>query len=271
MCGRFVLVDKIEVIEKTFNAKLADHDLFSPNFNISVGQKALVITIDAPKQLQFFKFGLTPSWAKKQMYLLNARSEGDHNSENNPDYNGAMGIIMKPAFRNPIRSKRCLIPASAFIEGTTIEGLGKPFLVHLDNRPFAFAGIWDSWTDPETNEVIQSFAIITTTANQLLQKIPHHRMPVILSPDYYHTWLKSDAPLSDITRLLLHYPSDKMNAYPISSDIKSPKNNSKELLVQLGPKLNPEREYRNVSILEEKGFGRKHKASDNPPESPLKM
>lgn len=259
MCGRFVLVDKIEVIEKVFNAKLPDHGLFAPNYNVSIGQKSLVVTNDSPNQLQYFQFGLTPSWAKKQMYLFNARSEGDFNKENDPGFFGAMGIIMKPAFRNSIRSKRCLIVASAFIEGTTIEGLDKPFLVHLDKRPFAFAGIWDNWTNPESKEVIQSFSIITTSANELLQKIPHHRMPVILSPSDYHTWLKSEAPLAHITKLLMQYPSDKMNAYPISPSIKSPKSNSPEFLNPVGERLIPEKVIKVSKDLEEKGFGRRKK------------
>ena len=255
MCGRFVLVDKIEVIEKVFNVKLADGEtLFSPNYNVSVGQKSLVITNESPQLLQNFQFGLTPSWAKKQMYLFNARAEGDHNKENDPNFRGAKGIIEKPAFRNSIRSKRCLIVASAFIEGSTIEGLDKPFLVHLKNRPFAFAGIWDSWTNPENQEIIQSFSIITTTANALLQKIPHHRMPVILPGHTYHTWLNSNASLSQITELLQQYPADRMNAYPITSSIKSPKNNSPEILNPVGERLIPEFEIKVTKSLEERGF-----------------
>lgn len=258
MCGRFVLIDKIEMIEKVFNAKLAgDATLFSPNYNVSVGQKSLVVTDEDTKCLQHFQFGFTPSWAKKQMYLFNARAEGDHNKENNPLFHGAKGIIEKPAFRNSIRSKRCLVIASAFIEGTTMEGLDKPYLVHLKSRPFAFAGIWDSWTNPESQEVIQSFSIITTSANELLQKIPHHRMPVILPDHAYHTWLNQNSSLSQITELLVKYPADQMNAYPISTDIKDPKNNTKELLKQLGEKLNPEFEVRSFNKVQEYGFGRR--------------
>jgi len=259
MCGRFVLVDKIEVIEKVFNAKLVDHDLFAPNYNVSIGQKSLVVTNESPNQLQYFQFGLTPSWAKKQMYLFNARSEGDHNKENDPNFRGAKGIIEKPAFRSSIRAKRCLIVASAFIEGTTNEGLDKPFLVHLNKRPFAFAGLWDSWTNPDSQEVIQSFSIITTSANELLQKIPHHRMPVILPDHAYHTWLNQNSSLSQVTELLAQYPSDKMNAYPISPSIKSPKSNSPELLNPVGERLIPEIVIKVTKDLEEKGFGRRKK------------
>ncbi len=257
MCGRFVLVDKIEVIEKTFNAKLSEGSiLFSPSYNITVGQKSLVVTDENPNQLNYYQFGLTPSWAKKQMYLFNARAEGDHNKENDPNFRGAKGIIEKPAFRNPIRARRCLIVASAFIEGSTVEGLDKPFLVHLKNRPFAFAGIWDKWTNPENLEVIQSFSIITTTANTLLQKIPHHRMPVILPGHAYHTWLNQNASLSQITELLVQYPADMMNAYPISPSIKSPICNLPEYLNPVGERLVPEIGIIVSKSLEEKGFGR---------------
>src|SRR5271166_6457102 len=138
MCGRYILVDKVEVIKKEFNIHIEGN--YDPDFNISPGSKALVITNDQPSQGQYFQFGMTPYWAKKPMYLFNARAEGDHNPENDPDYMGAKGIIGKPAFRKPIRSQRCLVIASAFIEGTTTEGLNKPYLVYLKKRPFAFAG-----------------------------------------------------------------------------------------------------------------------------------
>jgi putative SOS response-associated peptidase YedK len=256
MCGRFVLADKLTVIEKAFGAKLPEGEtLFAPNYNISVGQKSLVITNEDPKLLQYYHFGLTPFWAKKHMYLFNARAEGDHNKENDPNFRGAKGIIKKPAFRNPIRSKRCLVVASAFIEGTTNEGLDKPYLVHLRSRPFAFAGIWDNWTNPVNQEIIHSFSIITTSANSLLQKIPHHRMPVILPGHTYHTWLNNNSSLSQITELLQQYPADQMNAYPITPSIKNPNNNSVQLLNPLGERLIPETEFKVVKRWEVKGFG----------------
>ena len=262
MCGRYILVDTIEVIKKEFNVSF--DGLFEPNYNISVGKQSLVITNEKPHELQLYQFGLTPFWAKKQMYLFNARTEGDHNKENDPKYHGGPGILIKPAFRKPIRSQRCLVIASAFIEGTTKEGLNKPYLVYLQKRPFAFAGIWDTWKDTETEETVNSFAIITTTANKLLQKIPHHRMPVILAENNYRKWLHTDTDLGSITSLLGHYPAEKMNAYPITPDVKSPKNNYKELLNPLGGRLQPEFEANVVRRLEKSGYG--HRKSRNPEE-----
>lgn len=237
MCGRYVVVSKISEIEARFGVQ-APID-FPPNFNIGPGSMVPVIASDAPEIIQFFQFGLTPFWAKKRMYLFNARAEGDQNSDNNPEYRGAMGIISKPAFRKPIRSQRCLIIADAFIEGTTAEKLDKPHLVHLgkDDRPFAFAGIWDEWVDRESGEVVRSCAIITTVPNALLQKIPHHRSPVILEKNAERTWLDPNASLSEITALLKPYEHGYMNAYPISTEIKNPRNNYKDLLLPVGAAL----------------------------------
>ena len=266
MCGRYIIIDTVETIEKRFNVKAEQPEQLKMNYNVAIGQHAPVITDKDPRNLQMFQFGLTPSWAKKNMYLFNARSEGDHNSEDDPRYSGAKGIIEKPAFRKPIRSQRCLVIVSGFIEGPKIGGLDKPYLIYLKNkkRPFALAGIWDSWKKPDTNEIINSFSIITTTANELLQKIGHHRMPVILSDFHEKIWLQNDAPLSQITRLLEQYPVEEMNAYPISPEIKSPKNNYKELLDPIGERIYPKFETKTTQTMELQGFGSgKHRKKED--------
>ncbi|MDT8393532.1 MAG: SOS response-associated peptidase [Bacteroidales bacterium] len=242
MCGRYILVQKTERLEKRFNVSAAESTEWKPAYNISPGQLAPVITGDEPGQLQLFRFGMTPFWAKKPMYLINARAEGEHNKEDDPAYKGAKGIITKPSFRKPIRSQRCLIPADAFIEGTVKEKLSKPFVVYLKNnvRPFAFAGIWDEWINRETGELIRSFAIITTTANALLQKLPHHRSPVILEQRNEKKWLNLKLPLSDITKLLRPYPAELMNAYPIDPAIKNPRAEGKNLIHPCGERIVPE-------------------------------
>ena len=158
---------------------------------------------------------------------------------------GAKGIIKKPFFRSSIRSKRCLVIADAFIEGTTKEKLSKPFAVYLINkqRPFAFAGVYDEWVDQETGEILKSFAVITCPPNKLMEKIPHHRMPVILNPADYTTYLDNTAPLDEITRLLQPFDHKQMNAYPISDQIKSPRNKNRELLDPIGQPLQKEVRY----------------------------
>lgn len=242
MCGRYVLVQKMEVIEKRFNVSNKLGLNWEENYYVSPGQLAPVITDSAPDQIQFFRFGLVPFWAQKDMLLINARTEGDYNREDDPAYSGAKGILSKPAFRKPIRSQRCIVPADAFIEGTTREKLSKPYLVYLREkvRPFAFAGIWDEWVQPTTGEVIRSFAIITSVSNALLQKIPHHRSPVILPQRSEQRWLRQNLQLTDVTALLRPYPAELMNAYPISPEIKTPGNNRKELIQPIGERLLPE-------------------------------
>ncbi len=257
MCGRYILVQKREVLEKRFNVSFEDIDAYQPSYNISTGNFAAVITNDKPSVIQLYRFGLSPFWAKKSMYLINARTEGDNNKDNNPEYRGAKGIITKPAFRKPIRSQRCLVLADAFIEGTTKEKLSRPYLVYLKEkvRPFAFAGIWDAWQNPQTDEVINTFAIITTVANTLLQKIPHNRSPVIIPQRYEKRWLNSNLPLADVVKLLKPYHSEFMNAYPIRSDIKIPDIEGKQLIQPIGQRLEKEYETKINSSWELQGMG----------------
>ena len=256
MCGRYILVQKAEVIEKTFQITIPQHIDYQPSYNISPGNRALVVTSDQPREAQLMVFGLTPSWAQKPMYLINARAEGDHNPDNLTTYSGAKGIITKPAFRKPIRSQRCLVPADAFIEGTTAEKLAKPFLIYLRGRkPFAFAGIWDEWINRETGEILKSFAIITTVANPLLAMLPHHRSPVILEKEMEAGWLRGTH-LDDITWMLQPYPAEKMNGYPISNLIKNPKARGKELIEPAGERLMPEEAVQGTTRLDLHGMGR---------------
>ena len=266
MCGRYVLVQKKEIIEKRFNVSVENAEEYRPSYNISPGKSSLVITDKNPDKAQLFRFGLIPFWAKKSMLFINARTEGDHNKSNDINYTGVKGIITKPAFRKPIRSQRCLIIADAFIEGSTNEKLSKPYLVYLRNkqRPFAFAGIWDTWQNPVNSEIIQSFAIITTVANSLLQSIPHHRSPVILEPKYERQWLNTKLPLAEVTRMLKIYPAELMNAYPISHGIKDPRAEGKSLISPIGQRL--EKEFGTVvkDSWELRGMGSNKRFSFNP-------
>ncbi|WP_462280899.1 SOS response-associated peptidase [Salinivirga cyanobacteriivorans] len=259
MCGRFILAQKIEKLGERFNVTIPDDMVFEPAFNIAPGDWAPVIASNTPDQLQMFRFGLTPFWAKKPMYLFNARSEGDRNKANDPHYSGSKDIINKPSFRKPIRTQRCLVPADAFIEGTTKEGLKKPYVIYLKNkvRPFAFAGIWDEWKDEQAGKTILSFSIITTTANALLQKLPHHRSPVILSQSDELRWLNPGTPLSSITQMLRPYNAELMNAYPIDNKISHPGASGRELIDPAGPPLTPDAHFQVGDHIEKRGFGRR--------------
>jgi putative SOS response-associated peptidase YedK len=149
------------------------------------------------------------------------------------------------------------VPADAFIEGTIKERLSKPYVVYLKNqeRPFAFAGIWDTWVNKETGEMLNSFAIITTVANEFLMKLPHHRSPVILPRRYESDWLNSELPLSDITSLLNPYPSDLMNGYPIDPGIKNPRADGRELIRPVGERIEKEYEVKKTDDVKLQGMG----------------
>lgn len=239
MCGRYTLVSKLEVIEETF--QVSSTDLFAPNPNIGPGELAPVITQQVPSQLQMLQFGLQPAWAQKSMLLINARTEGDFNQEDQPEYHGTLGIFQKPAFRSLIRTQRCLIPANAFIEGPKNERLDKPFVVFpTTEKPlFAFAGIWGSWRDLKTQQPRIGFSILTTPPFHVVAALGHHRSPLVVSPAAYQTWLNPQTTLEDLVSIMRDKEAYEWNAYPIATDIKKQTNKGLEVLLPVGPALLP--------------------------------
>lgn len=239
MCGRYTLVSKLEVIADTFHVNAPF--LFDPNPNIGPGELAPVITQQAPDKLQLLQFGLQPTWAQKPMLLINARTEGDFNQEDRPDYHGSLGIFQKPAFRSLIRTQRCLIPANAFIEGPKTERLDKPYLVFpTQEKPlFAFAGIWCQWNDIKTNQSKSGFSILTTPPLPVVSSFGHHRSPLVLATQYYRTWLNNSATVEDLVRIIRSPSGYQWNAYPIGTAIKKQANKSLEVLLPAGPAILP--------------------------------
>ncbi len=224
MCGTYVIVTKIKTLEKKFRVQAVPELDFETNSAVGIGDKGLVITSEDPDQLQSFRFGLTPYWAKKPMYLFNARSET---------------ILSKPSFKKLVPQQRCLIPADCYMEGTLKEKTKKPYLVYLNDktRPFAFAGIYDQWTDTRTGEIINSYSIITTAANQVLEKLPHDRMPVILDEGDYQKYLDPSRPINEITSLLKPFNENRMNAYPISQEYKKQRHNITDVIQPIGQRV----------------------------------
>ena len=191
------------------------------------------------------------------MYVFNARSEGDRNKENDPQYTGAKEIFKKPMFRKSIRSQRCLIIADGFLEGPEKEKLSRPYVVYLKDkvRPFAFAGIWDEWLDKSTGEIVKSFAIITTVSNSITQLIGHHRSPVIIPAGSESTWLDPELELGEVLNMLRPYPGEEMNAYPVDAEIRSPRSKGMHLIQPIGQRLSPEQEYEFHEELRLMGMG----------------
>jgi putative SOS response-associated peptidase YedK len=162
------------------------------------------------------RWGLVPSWAKDPSVaakMINARSETANT---------------KPAFRDALKSRRCLIPADGFYEWMRTAKTKQPYCFEVgEGEVFAFAGIWDRWRNPNGDSV-DTCSILTTTPNAVTAAV-HDRMPVILDPDCYDLWL--DPGMRDViaaSELLKPYDARLMRCYPISSRINSVANDDEE-------------------------------------------
>lgn len=215
MCGRFSCIPAKEgEIYDRFGLKPANIPI-KPRFNISPSQKVLVVLNESPDTLSLAHWGLIPFWAddpKIGYRMINARAET---------------LAVKPAFRQPVRKKRCLIIADSFYEWKKELPRKRPFRIMLKNGGlFAFAGIWDRWE--KGKEPIESCSIITTEANTLVARI-HDRMPVILPRQAEREWLAS-TDLNKALGMLKSYDPAALKAYEISTDINSPANDDPEVI-----------------------------------------
>jgi putative SOS response-associated peptidase YedK len=216
MCGRFSFSPLAKIIEERFDVKV-DNTRYRPRYNSAPSQELAVISTQNPGVLSFYRWGLIPFWAKDKTIgnkLINAKAET---------------INEKPSLKNSFKHKRCLVLSDGFYEWKTINKKEKvPYRITMDdNGLFAMAGIWDSWRD-ENGSLINSFAIITTTPNKLMENI-HNRMPVILEQKVEKLWLNEDNPVL-LQSLLEPYPEQKMTAFPVSRLVNSPFNDSEELV-----------------------------------------
>jgi putative SOS response-associated peptidase YedK len=216
MCGRYRR--RKQLVAEYFNAVPFGDD-WSPRYNIAPTQPVPVIR-QHPKEprrlLSLMRWGLIPSWAKDvsgASRMINARSET---------------ASSKPAFRDPMKFRRCLVLADAFYEWERTAQSKQPFCFEVnDGELFAFAGLWDGWKDP-SGQWIKSCSILTTTPNAVTSQV-HDRMPVILSKDDYDLWLDPGMmnveALSDV---LKPFDATRMRAYPVSSRINQVQNDDEE-------------------------------------------
>ncbi len=203
MCGRYTLRTPNDSLAERFKIDEYPSSIL-PSYNIAPTQEvAAVVEEDEGRKLELLRWGLIPSWAKDPEIgsrMINARGET---------------VSEKPSFRKAFKARRCLILADGFYEWQKIDNGKQPYHVRMkDASPFAFAGLWKIWNGDE--DEVRTCAIITTEANDPMSEI-HHRMPVILHPDDYETWLdpsfEEKGPLS---ALLKPYLDDAMETYPVS-------------------------------------------------------
>lgn len=211
MCGRFVGFRSLHELKKTFPIDKATCEV-TENYNVGPSQEVLaIIKYEKENWLEKLHWGLVPFWAKDISIgnkLINARAET---------------IASKPSFRNAFKKRRCLIPADGFYEWKGPKGQKQPMLITLpESKPFAFAGLWETWHKKDDQDTIyKSCTIITTEASDSVREI-HHRMPAILKPEMYESWLdplnqninelKNILQTGIVTELMSHAVSKSVNS-----------------------------------------------------------
>lgn len=218
MCGRYRLSRRKQLVEEYFHTSPWEDD-WSPRFNIAPTQPVPVIRQhpkEPVREVSLLKWGLIPHWAKDgsgAANMINARSET---------------TSTKPAFRDPLKLRRCLIPADGFYEWSRTTTIKQPYCFEVNGGElFAFAGIWDGWKNAE-GQWVRTCSILTTTPNALTSAI-HDRMPVILDSDSYDLWLDPGMQnVAAISELLKPYDAANMRSYPVSSRINHVANDNED-------------------------------------------
>ena len=200
MCGRFTTLSDPTELAKRFAARLPEG--VRQRYNVAPAQSVLTLReVETERVADLMRWGLVPHWAKDASVsykMINARAET---------------VSEKPAYKKLLASKRCLIPADGFYEWTTApDGKKVPIRFTLTTGDlFAFAGLWTSWVDKESGELLDSFTIITTTPNELVART-HNRMPVILLVDQETRWLDPALAVDDARALFAPFPAEQMVA-----------------------------------------------------------
>jgi putative SOS response-associated peptidase YedK len=216
MCGRFTFqpteafYGRFQIVNRL--------DGLVARYNIAPGQMVPVIIANSPRQIMLMRWGLIPHWAKEEKTaykMINARMET---------------LTQRPAFRSLLTANRCMIPASGYYEWKA-EARGKtPYYIQPTSHEFfAFAGLYDVWTNPDGEE-IHTFTIITKDADGLVAQL-HNRMPVILDRDLEDAWLDTEiTSTSDVLGILERSAGVILDAYPVSRMVNKPSVDGKELI-----------------------------------------
>ena len=210
MCGRFTLSSRRD--------QLADHydltgvPMFTGGYNIAPSAQVPVVRLGPEREAAVCHWGFIPHWVKEPVLKpINASAET---------------LTGKPYFRDAFRRRRCLVPANGYYEWRAEGGGKQPYFIRVKGTGlFSFAGLWSSWQ--ETDGPLESFAVITTAASEELAHI-HDRMPVIIGPDDYGTWLDEGG--GDLLRPC----AAAMEAYPVSREVNNPRNQGAALVQPLG-------------------------------------
>ena len=214
MCGRFAFYSPGEATAALFGVSASLE--VQPRYNIAPTQYIAAIRNNEDEELELtmLRWGLVPFWAKDPSIgnrMINARAET---------------VAEKPSFRAAYRKRRCLVLADGFYEWHTEAGVKVPYFISLaEQQPFAFAGLWENWQSKDSDESIQSTAVITTAANDFMLPL-HHRMPVILEPGTADRWLQGDDEI--VSTATDNTP--RLKAWPVDRRVNNARNESTDLI-----------------------------------------
>ena len=222
MCGRFSLTPDLDELQLRFGFRASDLR-HTPRYNVAPTQEVLTVTDQGDGNVgQFMKWGLIPFWAKDPRIgsrMINARAET---------------VVERPSYREAFQERRCLVLADGFYEWRKDGKIRIPMRIILrSGEPFGFAGLWETWKNPE-GELVKSCTIITTVPNDLMEPI-HNRMPVILTREAEEQWLDpSNADSAELRELMVPYAASEMEAYEVSSLVNAAANETPEVIERVG-------------------------------------
>jgi len=226
MCGRYGRrADKQRIAEwfQTHNTDVFnDPEPLAPSYNIAPQSFQPVVRLDpetGERELKFMRWGLVPFWSKDgtaAFNTINAKAET---------------ITTSSVYREAMKRRRCLVPADWFYEWKKLDERTKqPYAIGMkDDGLFAFAGLWETWKDKATGQTLETYTIITTDPNELLEPI-HNRMPVILHKREYGRWMEPGEPSHPPVDLLRPFPAEEMKAWKVSRAVGNVRNNRPELI-----------------------------------------
>jgi putative SOS response-associated peptidase YedK len=231
MCGRMTQQRPTSELAEIFDA---EDRIEAPGgrFNLApTDEAAVVVQREDARAIVPYRWGLIPHWSDSPNTgnrMFNARAET---------------LDRNPAFRYAFAKRRCLIPADAYYEWKKIGKVRQPYAIaRPDGRPIALAGLWAGWKNPETGEVIRSFSVITTSANEMMSPI-HDRMPVMLPDDAWERWLDSGRlegeALAELKGLLVPSGEDWLERFPVSRRVNDVRNDGPDLVERIPDELVP--------------------------------
>jgi len=226
MCGRFVSSSPPDELAKYFDVEAVAESVLEPSFNVAPSRDIyVVVKTGGLRRLETFRWGLVPFWAKDPATgnkMINARAES---------------IAEKNAYKRAFTKRRCIIPADGFYEWKKVPGqkAKQPYFIHrTDGEPLAFAGLWEIWRPDDdvdrTSDPLRSCTIITGQPNEKIAEI-HDRMPVMLPPSAWDSWLDPENDdLEALGKLLVPAPASLLEVHPVSRAVNNVRDDGPELI-----------------------------------------